>query len=66
MPTVGAGWRLFFRDALSESREGCGNYRFLLPLIKIMKETPINDMFAKNGKIREDGRMVDATCICSR
>jgi branched-chain amino acid transport system substrate-binding protein len=27
-------------------------------VIKIMKATPINDMFAKNGKIREDGRMV--------
>jgi len=27
-------------------------------VIKIMKDTPINDMFAKNGKIREDGRMV--------
>jgi branched-chain amino acid transport system substrate-binding protein len=27
-------------------------------VIKIMKETAINDMFAKNGKIREDGRMV--------
>jgi branched-chain amino acid transport system substrate-binding protein len=27
-------------------------------VIKLMKETPINDMFAKNGKIREDGRMV--------
>jgi branched-chain amino acid transport system substrate-binding protein len=27
-------------------------------VIKIMKETPINDMFAKNGKIRADGRMV--------
>jgi branched-chain amino acid transport system substrate-binding protein len=23
-----------------------------------MKETPINDFFAKNGRIREDGRMV--------
>ena len=23
-----------------------------------MKETPINDMFASGGKIREDGRMV--------
>jgi branched-chain amino acid transport system substrate-binding protein len=23
-----------------------------------MKETPVNDMFAKNGRIREDGRMV--------
>jgi branched-chain amino acid transport system substrate-binding protein len=23
-----------------------------------MKATPINDFFAKNGKIREDGRMV--------
>jgi hypothetical protein len=23
-----------------------------------MKKTPINDFFAKNGKIREDGRMV--------
>jgi branched-chain amino acid transport system substrate-binding protein len=23
-----------------------------------MKEAPINDFFAKNGKIREDGRMV--------
>jgi branched-chain amino acid transport system substrate-binding protein len=28
------------------------------PVIKIMKETPINDMFVKNGHIREDGRMV--------
>jgi branched-chain amino acid transport system substrate-binding protein len=27
-------------------------------VMKIMKETPINDMFAKNGRIREDGRMV--------
>ena len=27
-------------------------------VMKIMKETPINDMFAKNGQIREDGRMV--------
>ncbi|MBI5320016.1 ABC transporter substrate-binding protein [Bradyrhizobium sp.] len=27
-------------------------------VIKTMKETPINDMFAKNGKIRADGRMV--------
>ncbi|MEA2795010.1 MAG: branched-chain amino acid transport system substrate-binding protein [Bradyrhizobium sp.] len=27
-------------------------------VMKIMKDTPINDMFAKNGKIREDGRMV--------
>ena len=26
--------------------------------MKIMKETPINDMFANNGRIREDGRMV--------
>ena len=25
--------------------------------MKVMKETPINDFFAKNGKIREDGRM---------
>src|SRR4051794_8963317 len=27
-------------------------------VMKIMKDTPISDMFAKNGKIREDGRMV--------
>jgi branched-chain amino acid transport system substrate-binding protein len=27
-------------------------------VIKVMKETPVNDMFAKNGRIREDGRMV--------
>jgi branched-chain amino acid transport system substrate-binding protein len=27
-------------------------------VMKLMKETPINDMFAKNGQIREDGRMV--------
>src|SRR5437868_2219611 len=27
-------------------------------VMKIMKETPINDFFAKNGKIREDGRMI--------
>src|ERR1700757_553358 len=26
-------------------------------VIKVMKETPINDMFAGGGKIREDGRM---------
>src|SRR5579863_519228 len=28
------------------------------PVMKLMKETPINDMFARNGHIREDGRMV--------
>src|SRR3954453_23804754 len=27
-------------------------------VMKVMKETPVNDMFARNGKIREDGRMV--------
>jgi branched-chain amino acid transport system substrate-binding protein len=27
-------------------------------VMKTMKDTPINDFFAKNGKIREDGRMV--------
>jgi branched-chain amino acid transport system substrate-binding protein len=27
-------------------------------VMKKMRETPINDMFAKNGRIREDGRMV--------
>ena len=27
-------------------------------VIKKMKETPVNDFFAKNGQIREDGRMV--------
>src|SRR5438445_1205216 len=27
-------------------------------VIKIMKDTPINDMFARQGRIREDGRMV--------
>lgn len=28
------------------------------PVMAKMKSTPINDMFAKNGRIREDGRMV--------
>ncbi|MDE2364165.1 MAG: ABC transporter substrate-binding protein [Hyphomicrobiales bacterium] len=28
------------------------------PVMKIMKETPVNDFFAHNGIIREDGRMV--------
>jgi branched-chain amino acid transport system substrate-binding protein len=27
-------------------------------VMKLMKSTPINDFFAKNGRIREDGRMV--------
>src|SRR5438552_8138906 len=27
-------------------------------VMKVMKETPVNDMFARNGKIRADGRMV--------
>jgi branched-chain amino acid transport system substrate-binding protein len=27
-------------------------------VMKVMKATPINDMFARNGRIREDGRMV--------
>ena len=35
------------------------------PVMKKMKETPINDFFAKNGKIREDGRMV-LTCTWCR
>jgi branched-chain amino acid transport system substrate-binding protein len=26
--------------------------------MKVMKATPVNDMFARNGRIREDGRMV--------
>jgi Periplasmic binding protein len=30
-----------------------------------MRSTPINDFFVKNGRIREDGRMV-TTCTCSR
>jgi branched-chain amino acid transport system substrate-binding protein len=29
-----------------------------LPVVARMKQTPINDMFATGGKIREDGRMV--------
>ncbi len=28
------------------------------PVMAKMRETPINDMYAKNGRIREDGRMV--------
>jgi len=27
-------------------------------VMKVMKETPVNDFFAKGGRIREDGRMV--------
>jgi branched-chain amino acid transport system substrate-binding protein len=27
-------------------------------VMKVMKTTPINDVFARNGRIREDGRMV--------
>jgi branched-chain amino acid transport system substrate-binding protein len=27
-------------------------------VMKVMKDTPVNDMFARNGRIREDGRMV--------
>jgi branched-chain amino acid transport system substrate-binding protein len=27
-------------------------------VMKIIKDTPINDMFARNGRIRDDGRMV--------
>ena len=53
----GAGRRLFVGRPLPESGEGRGNDR-CRAVMKIMKEMPINDMFAKNGKIREDGRMV--------
>jgi branched-chain amino acid transport system substrate-binding protein len=28
------------------------------PVVDQMKATPVNDFFAKNGTIREDGRMV--------
>ena len=28
------------------------------PVMKQMREMPVNDVFAKNGKLREDGRMV--------
>jgi len=28
------------------------------PVVAKMKATPVNDFFAKNGRIREDGRMV--------
>ena len=27
-------------------------------VMKVMKATPVNDMFARNGRIRADGRMV--------
>ena len=27
-------------------------------VMKVMRETPINDFFARNGRIREDGRMI--------
>jgi branched-chain amino acid transport system substrate-binding protein len=27
-------------------------------VMKMMKDTPVNDFFARNGKIREDGRMI--------
>ena len=29
-----------------------------LPVLAKMRETPVNDFFAKNGQVREDGRMV--------
>jgi len=29
-----------------------------LAVAKKMKETPVNDFFARNGQVREDGRMV--------
>src|ERR1700689_2301802 len=35
-----------------------GVYSSITHYLKAVKETPINDMFAKNGRIREDGRMV--------
>jgi branched-chain amino acid transport system substrate-binding protein len=35
-----------------------GNTKESLAVVKKMKETPVNDFFAKNGRIREDGRMV--------
>lgn len=48
---LGTGRRLFLGFALPESREG-GRDHGAAAVMKIMKETLINDMFAKNGKIR--------------
>ena len=56
-PTVGAGRRLLFRDHYLKAVKAAGTTD-AAAVMKVMKETPVNDMFAKNGKIREDGRMV--------
>jgi len=46
------GW---YWDLNPESRAWAQKYEAVM---KKMQETPINDMFAKNGKLRPDGRMV--------
>jgi len=37
---------------------GTSSSNNIRPVMKMMKATPINDLFAHNGRIREDGRMV--------
>jgi len=54
---LGAGRHLFVGDASSQGGEAAGTTDSAA-VVKNMKGTPINDMFAKNGKIREDGRMI--------
>ena len=52
-----AGRRLFFRDVLSQRDQG-GRHRRALKVAAKMREKPIEDFFARNGKLREDNLMV--------
>ena len=57
-PTMVQAGDLRRGDALPEGGQGDRQRSTAPTVIKKMKETPINDFMTKNGKIREDGRLV--------
>ena len=57
-----AGRRLFFRDVLSQRRQG-RRHRRAAQGGGQMREKPIEDFFARNGKLREDDLIHDLMLV---
>jgi branched-chain amino acid transport system substrate-binding protein len=57
MPNMVQAGAYFLHPPLSRSGQGSGTVESSA-VVKMMKATPINDFFAHDGRIREDGGMV--------
>ncbi len=58
-----AGRHLFLDHELPQRRQGRGTDDPLKVAAK-MRETPVEDFFARNGRLREDGLMVHDLVWC--